>query len=300
MKMLTYLLRSSALSCVMVANMAWCTDGMQESLAAMTPDADSEVVVLTREQALKIMRVLEQVVETYARDGSLDLTGDGARAALSCCTQLDQVTQCLLLLKSLILTLIGNVSTIDTLLDSILDGEVSIIDTVTACCAVTNSNIDSAETTIITTITTCCAATNSNIDSAEATIITTVTTCCASLTSLLSSSTAASTSQFVSIISTIDAAETSIIDTVTACCASINSQFNVVNSNIDASELSVIGAITTCCATINSNIDASELSIVDTVTGCCSSLTTLITNNQITLIAVLESIIELFLGTNCG
>lgn len=84
-------------------------------------EANSDVVVLSKEQALQIMRVLEQIVTIYEQDGSLDLASDGARAALSCCAQLDEVVQCLLLLKAGLNSTESQITVNQVTLVSILD-----------------------------------------------------------------------------------------------------------------------------------------------------------------------------------
>lgn len=144
--------------------------------AANANSADeADVIVLSREQAVKIMKVLEQVVESYSKDGSLDLVGDGARAALSCCGQLDELIVCVLAIKAKIDALTIQVSTGDELIITTigdLSSQVSADDAqlltkialVQSCCDAVSTQVTNLQSSVNTQF----IAVNANIDAFEA------------------------------------------------------------------------------------------------------------------------------------
>ncbi len=137
-KLVHYVTLSVALISLMSIQMTMATDTEHKAATIqkqLEESLESDVIVLSREQAMKIMHVLECVVETYQKDGSLDLPGQGARAALSCCAQLDEVVQCLLLIKSSLAT----IQVIDT----------SILGTVESCCSVIEGQIATNQSTLV-------------------------------------------------------------------------------------------------------------------------------------------------------
>lgn len=161
--------------CLFTVSMVVADDAATQEVSALLADEAADVIVLTREQAVKIMKVLEQVVESYSKDGSLDLVGDGARAALSCCGQLDELIVCVLAIKAKIDALSIQVSTGDELIITSIEDLTNLVSTddvllftkmalLQSCCDAVSTQVTNLQSSVNTQF----IAVNANIDAFEA------------------------------------------------------------------------------------------------------------------------------------